>query len=317
MEKRFQLYITFNKPFFVHNDLITGAVHLKTMDPINLERINLTITKKYNSYLEQYFDDGIQQHNESLDVYKHNFTLFDSINEYTKISSGHHTFPFQFYLKCNDNATTNLSQKFTLCYCEIKNRYVLESNVMVYGIYMPAIHTAKDIPVIDQTIPEDKTVVKIDLSTCFCMINTSFNLTCELDKECYTAGDYANLLFGSKNSNMIVSVNVYLYQIVSIYISKKFKTMSCMILQSKNNNTEQKFNISCKLKLPYNLTSSVKEEKFEVKYVLQIFITIDKGNPIRLKKNININQMFVDNDEISTLNVLQGNDNLPKHFNLN
>lgn len=317
MEKRFQLYITLDKPFFVYNDLITGVVHLKTVDPINLEKINLTIKKRYASFLETYNDDQKQVYEESLDIYSHSFTLFDCVSEYTKMSSGHHTFPFQFHLKYGDNATTNLKQKFKSCFCKIDSKYILESSVKVYGIYMPAIHTIKEIYVVNYNQPLKKSVINIELSRCFCIVNTTFNLSCELDKNEYTASERVNLCIESKGFKKISGASIYLYQIVSINIKDRFKTMSCLILHSKSESTKPSSMLNCSFMLPSDLPSCAKEDKFEIKYVLQIIVSVKKSNQIRFQRNININQAFGnDNEHISIINVLRGIENLPKYFNL-
>ncbi|KAM0685925.1 hypothetical protein COBT_002859 [Conglomerata obtusa] len=316
MEKRFQLFISLDKPYFTHTDLISGTLHLIILEPLCLEKINLKIKKNYEAQLKIIRNNQRQKLAEKREIYNNHFELYSSASSYTKISSGHHTFPFQFYLKNGDNASTSLMQVFSSCLCKISSSYVIDANIKLYGIYMPLIHTTREIPIVDGYVSTGNCVIQIELSSCFCVINTSFDLMCRLDKEMYFTGDTAKITIDVGSKRKIYSFDVYLYQIMSLYVQDNFRTMSKFVAKGGSEKIRASGCVDCELMLPGELASTVSEEKFDVKYILQVIVTFERSSPVRFKKDIFLIKKIKPDTNMHQIDALKGIDAATQFFTL-
>ncbi|KAM0675967.1 hypothetical protein GVAV_000746 [Gurleya vavrai] len=108
----------------------------------------------------------------------------------------------------------------------------------------------------------------------------------------------------------IVSVNIYLYQIVSLYIQNSFKTMSRLVSKGKS----EKNDVECII--PTENVSTASHELFDIKYILQFVVSFERSNSIRYKKDVFIIKKNDLINEEYQLDVLQGIEAAPQFFTL-
>lgn len=304
MERSFQLYITLDNEFYTSKSLITGTLHVKSLEPFNLETIDIILTKSFESEIKV-SDSTILS--EKHTIYSKRFSLYKS--EVMKIASGHHQFPFSFYIRATDNASTNAiipNDKEKIC---IKNNYIICGEVKVYGAYMPIATTHKELNVVDvnNVVCVENMVVK--LASCFCFFKDSFKLKSVINKEFYYSGEivYINLNAG----NNIKSVDMYLYQVISLNINDCLKTR-CRIINEEHvdlndSNGEIGINIG-------DMPSTASEMLFDIKYVLQVVVRFGSNTKVQYKHDVFVMKRLVDEDCGKYLDVLKGVDALVKYF---
>lgn len=314
MQDTVELFITPDKQEYNSNEFIVGEVNLKTREPLNVEKITLKVRKFYKGLIEVEGADVSRNDikkmalKEERVVYEYDFNLFDDEGDFTKVSSGHHTFPFKFKLKSSDSSSVNFQQYFSNLLCEIKNTYTLESSLKLFGIYKHLLNTKKELVVIDNQNDTHETSMKIKLSSCFCIFRESFVITSSFEKKVHYSGDVAalHLQVSNINSNVrIKAVEAYLYQVISLYVEDKFITRVKHLSKNKNVVYLQDGLCISKIEIPHSAPSSTSEKLFDIRYILYMFITFNRSSPIRIKKALGVVKRIhdiVDGEELSVLN---------------
>lgn len=307
MEKTVHLYITLNNDYQTVKNIVSGTIHLKTLDILNLERITLTVTKSYSAKITSSYN----QISDDKTVYEYCFDVYKAISEYTRLSTGHHTYPFQFYLKARDGASTKMESTFGSEIYKISNEYKLSAKIKIYGIYMPLITTQKELFVIDESRINRLKAVDIKMSYCLCLVNEKIKLTSEFDKKCYFSGDKANLKLCC-DKDTIVAVNWYLYQLASVTVNSTFKTKSRLVNYGENKGSAN--SITCEIPLFSNLPSTVLEDKFEIRYLFQIVVQFKGKAVIRYTQDVFIAQRCVKESDDVFFDVLKGINGMTQFF---
>lgn len=304
MARSFQLFITLDAPSYTPSALITGALHIKTLDPFNLSSIDLTLTKTYSAQIVR---AGVPFLAESHTVYAKTLNLFTA--ECLKLASGHHRYPFSFYLKLSDNASTSAevvrgSERIT-----IANAYSLKGDVKVYGAYMPVATTRADLHVVDfNTVRATESLV-VEISSCFCVFKRFIDVRSEMDRRAYSYGDRAVLSLSA--GGVMRSVDLYFYQVVSLHIGDALKTR-CTLLG------EHHYDISnncgeCAVDIG-DLPSTASEQQFDIKYLIQVVVRFSGNMKIQYKHDIYVVKKAVAEDVGHQLNVMKGFDAALKYF---
>lgn len=339
-EKQIQLSIKLDSHHINYTQPVHGTLHVRCTHPLNLETIYLTLTKS----LETTYKDPDIERNSKKEIYKYDFDIFSAYPRedivknltsalYTRLSSGHHTFPFQFYLKPSDNASTNLVHMFSNTLIKIKNTYVLEANLRVNGVYMPVVTTRKEILVADVVPSNYDEVFDVELTTWFCFIKNYVNVVVNFDKDFYYSGDEVLV----KINRRICAVDVVLYQFLTIYVDQSsdlgsdnslngnsdistnselyngnlvLKTKSRLINRKKQLNTD-----TVSIQIPQETPSSASEVFFDVKYQVGLVIYFGKSH-VQMNREIIIikKNPFVKPEP--ELDVLSGTKNITKFFTL-
>lgn len=304
METAFQLYITLDQDFYRPKSLITGTLHIRTLESFNLESIDLTLSKNYESSIS--VKDQIT-HSEKIRVYKQKFSLFQS--DILKIASGHHKYPFSFYIRHNDNATTdarfvNGGEKI-----KITNKYVLCGEVKIYGAYMPVATTHKELVIVDTNRTTDTVNMDVEISSCFCIFKEFFKVQSKLSNQEFYYGDKAYITINS--GGVMKSVDIYFYQVFSLDIENSIKT-KCKIISENHyelNESAGKFDIDI-----LDVPSTVSEELFDIKYIVQVVVRFGGNVKIQYKHDIFIVKKPKKEEVVMFLDVMKGVEAVLKYF---
>ncbi|KAF7683316.1 hypothetical protein TCON_1474 [Astathelohania contejeani] len=308
-----QFFITYDKNFFQNK--ITGAVHLKTREPLNIENIKLRLTKRYKISVELN-----KEEKESLgwnkgefgdcgEEYSVEFVLYSNVDVYETVSSGHHRFPFQIILRPDDNSSVDSSFYYTHKLAIIENKYVMEAKLKLVGIYSPILETVSLPWIVDAPGDSDETIFDVMISSCFCIFNDSITLRALLDKPQYFAGETAVLKIEPVINEVLLNISrieVFFYQTILLKINGKSLLRRRFI--SKNIGEYRKKKWQTKIAIPGSVPSTTSGQKIDIKYDLNILITFKRSTPIHIRNSICIIKYKPMVDELPFLNILKGVD---------
>ncbi|EJW03181.1 hypothetical protein EDEG_02434 [Edhazardia aedis USNM 41457] len=273
-------YIILDNEYFTCDEIISGTVHLKTKTPLNLEKIEFTLTKESYS--------GTDPNYTPKEVYKHKFDLFNATaNSCIKISTGHHTYPFRFYLKPGDNASckTKLSLGTTNMY--IHNVYTINSNLKIYGIFMPVKSVQKRLNIIDtkkDEIYKKSENLKIELSSCMFFLRSYFSIDTVFNKLIYYTGDQIKLQISCKGKCSLYHVESKLYQNITIVDGAK-SVQKCKLV-AKYASKASKNCAVIDMPVPADLPSTTSEASFEISYFVKLVVKLNQSVPLKWNRNV-------------------------------
>lgn len=196
---------------------------------------------------------------------------------------------------------------------KIESQYFLEADVKVYGVYMPVINSKRELVVFDEGIGQKCLEMGMETSSCLCLVNERSVLRSVFDKDFYFSGERAYLVLDNDKED-IVSAEWYMYQVVSLLINDTFKTKSRLV----HYGTADKVGDEVRACIPLfsDLASTVFEDKFEVKYVVQVVVKFRRKASVRYTQEIGVVRRKKEDSVDVWFDTLRGVDAMVQFFTL-
>ncbi|KCZ80701.1 hypothetical protein H312_01863 [Anncaliia algerae PRA339] len=296
------LLIELNKSQYKSGDTIKGVLIFSTSYPIYIHKIQIKLYKEFTYTINS----------EKLKKKRSPDTLFDLYEnelEFTELSIGNHSFPFEIKVKKEIKGTANTSLYFLNNAFAIKNQIFLESLVYKNKNDEILLKEANEIHFINKIKCNKPSIFEMEFSYCFCLFYSDCKLRVNLDKEVYYSGETANLAIEVLKSNQpikIKSVFVELFQNVFLQSDNKIYKEKKLISKTKGYSCQFNNLYCADVKIPFAVPNNVFESYLSLSNHVQVSIVFDRALPITVNKNIYIYKEVIKLPKLSSDSIIRG-----------
>lgn len=305
MYKKLNLKITLDKPSFYNNEVISGIIHLESLENLKTNKLTLVLTKNFNyEYDSERQDPYIQLIKNQMEIYKKKLLLYEAKKRLNELGSGYHQFPFSISLNSTNNGSSTFSQYMNNTFISFQNEYKLEAflDIQNDNVY-------KDEKILN--IMSDLKVIKkitdtINIMSCLCLQSTNILIIGYADKEFYFTEDILNFTVRLSNSTFRIK-RMKLRLVCHIKLkNRQNKIYKTKIIGFNDESVIKEDECESSIKTPSNIPSTTEESYLNVFYILEGMIYINRGSPVRIKRNIKIYKKNKINEKYLPIGAMKG-----------
>lgn len=276
------LIIETEKTLYKTDDTIKGMLTLKTFSPMYVYKIELRVYKEFTCRINSETEKKKQSSPTTFDLYQNNL-------EFTELSTGNHTFPFDLKIKKEMKGTTNTSLYFSGKTFNLRNQIILEA--ILYGdnkkqkIYKKSI----DLNFYNIAKKNKPTIFDMEFTYCFCLFYSECKLRINSDKDFYYSGETAKItveVLKSYSPIKIKSVTLELFQNMLLDSGSKFYKEKKLLFKTKGYfcNLENLF--CADMRIPFSVPNNIHESHLSLTNFVQITITFDRSLPVLITRDV-------------------------------
>lgn len=299
MSSKISFNVITDKSQYKKGENITGTVHLELLYPYEIKKIAIQFNKIFTCHLRE---NG----NLTNYIYNNELILYESKKNLNEIGSGHHRFPFCFINDRSGDGSTAFSDNSTGSLVKFANSFKIEANLFFKDENLPAKKVVKTLTIHSKNESTKKMTEKISIMSCICLQSANILLVAYSDKENYLPSE--KIIFTSRLSTKDYRIKrTKTRMICNITINtKKVKYKSSLLVSNCDNLKIEKGDCISEIKIPENVPASVNEKYLKVSYLLESFIFINRGSPIKITRNIFVEQKPGKLDKYLGIGALKG-----------
>ncbi|EED44680.1 20S proteasome subunit [Enterocytozoon bieneusi H348] len=270
------IHVHFKKNYYVPGECVEGEVQIQTRKSIIVDEFSIILEKCQIIKIQRE-----EARDNIIDERTIIYTKKGILGKNLELAPGEHSFPFKFFLKYTDNASTCLKGYFGELFVLIQNDYKIIAIVDKMQSAITYLNVFQN--------PYDKKFMPINIIRKNMLFNIAkYRLLLELNQSTFLPGDVlkCRLKLLSKHHPKITHFS---YRLIEYFVYKQMFLRSRVLLQS-NQPVNENQDFSLCIRIPPTIGATCKELNFEIQTILDIEL-IMLNTKIKFKKYLNIKRI--------------------------